>query len=787
MTSLDRWFNAKGWSAFPFQRETWEAYLRGESGLIHAPTGMGKSYAIWLALIAESFGGEGSGFPPRRAGGVQGSGNGRVESNGEANGKKLVRHDAAPLRAIWVTPMRALANDLLGTLRAPVDFFRLPWTIEVRTGDTAQSLRKKQKERLPTALITTPESLTLLLSYPDAEEKFRTLRCVIVDEWHELLSTKRGVQTELALARLRKWHPELRTWGLSATLSNLEQAAEVLVPRQCAARLGEHRPQRRLISGQSTKAIEIETILPDEIERFPWSGHLGVRLLPQVIEQLERARTSLVFTNTRSQCEIWFRELLHARPDWAAEIALHHGSLDRDLRGYVEDRLRAGSLRCVVCTSSLDLGVDFTPVEQVIQIGSPKGIARLLQRAGRSGHQPGAVSRVVCVPTHAFELVEYAAAREAALHRRIEAREPLEKSLDVLVQHLMTIACAGGFVEQVLFDEVRTTYAYRDLTATEWQWALDFVTHGGYALRAYPQYSRLIKSGGRYVPANPLIERLHRMAIGTITSDHMMQVRFLRGTVLGTIEESFISRLRAGDRFVFAGRTLEFVRTKDMTAYVRKSKQSSGVVPRWDGGRFPLSTQMPTQFAANLLRPGPVSMTIPRCAASSRCSNCNSHGRGCRSRTSCSSNAPRFAKGIKSLCIPSKGEASTKGWRHCSRTAFRESCLARSPSRRTTTGLSCCRTSHSTSMSRVGGNCFRPTICSTIYFHASTQRSSHAGSSAISHASRGSCCRAIRARRKAPANCKRPAVSFTTCFGSTIRRTCFWTKRGVKSWSDSWN
>jgi ATP-dependent helicase Lhr and Lhr-like helicase len=594
ISPLDAWFAHRRWAPFAYQREAWAAYQRGESGLVHAPTGMGKSYSVWLGLIAEWFAEEGSGFRVQgsepdaveRLDDAVGSGGTLVKTKRRGNKSAvaaLARRRSAPLRAIWVTPMRALANDLLTTLRGPVEFFGLPWSVEARTGDTSQTIRQRQRERLPTALVTTPESLTLLLSYPEAEEQFRTLRCVVIDEWHELLSTKRGVQTELALARLRRWNPTVCTWGLSATLSNVEQAAEVL--------MGSVGQSSRIVAGNSIKQIEIETILPDEIERFPWSGHLGVRLLPQVIERIERARTSLVFTNTRSQCEIWFRELLHARPDWAAEIAVHHGSLDRDLRAYVEDRLRAGTLRCVVCTSSLDLGVDFTPVEQVIQIGSPKGIARLLQRAGRSGHQPGAVSKVVCVPTHAFELVEYAAAREAAAHRRLEPREPLAKPLDVLTQHLVTAACAGGFVERELFDEVRTTHAYRDLTKVEWDWAMDFVTRGG-ALHAYPQFSRITKVGEQYLPTSRAIERLHRMSIGTIASDHMMQVKLMRGTALGTIEESFIARLRPGDRFVFAGRTLEFVRTKEMTAYVRKSKKPTGVVPRWDGGRFPLSTQM---------------------------------------------------------------------------------------------------------------------------------------------------------------------------------------------------
>lgn len=594
---IEGWFAEQGWRPFAFQREAWEAYAAGRSGLVHAPTGMGKTYAVWMGLVAEWLG--------------QQSSDGAERKPGRGKNRTQRRMESAPCRAVWLTPMRALANDLVKSLEAPIEAFSLPWSLEMRTGDTSSSVRAKQKERLPTALVTTPESLTLLLTYADAREKFAGLQCVVVDEWHELLGTKRGVQTELALARLRAWRPEMRVWGLSATLANLEQAAEVLLGiaptaatkgrkgRGSNSRSKTTQPVEKqgltapvLIAGEDAKSIEIETVLPESIERFPWSGHLGVRLLPKVIEALERARTTLVFTNTRSQCEIWFRELLKARPDWAAEIAVHHGSLDRKLRSYVESRLREGTIRCVVCTSSLDLGVDFSPVDQVIQIGSPKGIARLLQRAGRSGHQPGATSRVVCVPTHALELVEFAAARTAAAGRKLEGREPIHCPLDVLTQHLVSMALAGGFVEEELLAEVRTTHAFRNLTREQWQWALDFVIRGGQSLQAYPQYLRVRPEGGRFVPANAAVPRQHRLAIGTIAGDNAMQVKFLSGKTLGTIEESFIARLRPRDRFVFAGRTLEFVRTKEMTAYVRKTDKLSGVVPRWDGGRFPLSTQM---------------------------------------------------------------------------------------------------------------------------------------------------------------------------------------------------
>lgn len=560
---IEGWFKSRSWTPSDYQRHTWRAYAAGRSGVVQAPTGTGKSYSIWMAVVDEWL---------------------REHPDPAAWPAK-----PEPLRVLWITPMRALANDLVVSLRAPLAEMALPWTVELRTGDSSAADRRRQRDRLPTALVTTPESLSLLLSYPDAAARLRSLRCVVVDEWHELLGTKRGVQTELGLARLRSWNPHLRTWGLSATLGNVEQSADVLLGN-LASTAG--RPHVEIISGASEKRIEIRTILPHDIERFPWAGHLGVRLLPQVVEALEQASTTLLFTNTRSQAEIWFRALLAAKPKWAAELAVHHGSIDRNLRSYVERRLREGTIRCVVCTSSLDLGVDFSPVDQVIQVGSPKGIARLLQRAGRSGHQPGAVSRILCVPTHAFELVEYAAARTAALSREIEDRTPIELPIDLLAQHMITMSLGGGFVERDLLREVRSTYSFRNLSDAQWQWALDFVVRGGQSLRAYPQYSRIMPIAGHFEPVSSQIARLHRMSIGTITSDASFLVKYTTGKTLGTIEESFIARLRPGDCFAFAGKTLEFVRSRDLTAYVRKSRKSSGIVPRWDGGRFPLSSQM---------------------------------------------------------------------------------------------------------------------------------------------------------------------------------------------------
>jgi ATP-dependent Lhr-like helicase len=568
-------FDARGWRPFDFQLRTWEAYLAGRSGLINAPTGVGKTWAAWMGPVIEAV------------------------LEGDA-GKGLTRQGrssptGAQIRVLWITPLRALAADTTASLAQPAAELGLPWTVEMRTGDTAQSVRRRQKERLPTALVTTPESLTLLLSYPDSKDKFASLRCVVIDEWHELIGSKRGVQTELALARLRSIVPGIRTWGVSATLGNLEQARDVLLGNATVEVRSTNEPPRgeaALIRGQMVKDLAIETIVPKDIERFPWAGHLGTRSVKEVIDAVREANSTLLFTNTRSQAELWFRRLVTEAPDLLGQVAIHHGSLDRGLRGRVEAMLDEGKLKCVVCTSSLDLGVDFAPVDQVLQVGSPKGIARLVQRAGRSGHRPGAKSRVLCVPAHAFELIEFAAARDAANEGRIESRPPIERSLDVLVQHLATMACAGGFVESEMRAEIMRTNAYAKLGDREWNWAMDFVRQGGPALTAYPHFSRITFRDGRWIVPDDRMARLHRMTIGTITGETSVSVKYQSGKTLGHIEESFVARLPIGARFVFAGKILELIRVRDMTAYVQRTTKKSGLVPRWDGGRFSLSTQL---------------------------------------------------------------------------------------------------------------------------------------------------------------------------------------------------
>ncbi len=546
-------FEKRGWNIFAFQQQAWDAYLNGESGLIHSPTGTGKTLAAWLGPLMED---------------LQ---DGAVSSS------------STPLQVLWITPLRALAADTEASLQEVVDDLGLAWTVERRTGDTSAAQRARQKKKLPSALVTTPESLSLLLSYKDIATRLRDVKCVVVDEWHELLGSKRGVQLELCLASLRAINPTLRTWGLSATIGNVDEALHVLLGNP---------DKGTLIKAEQDKQIHVRSLVPDSVENFPWGGHLGIRLLPEVIKVIEQANSTLLFANTRSQAELWYESILKARPDWLETLAIHHGSLNREIRDRVEDGLRDGSVRCTVCTSSLDLGVDFSPVDQVIQVGSPKGVARLLQRAGRCGHRPGIDSAIICVPTHAFELVEIAAARQAKQQGRIEQRKPLRKCLDVLAQHCVTLALGSGFVPAELRSEIETCYAFADITDAEWQWVMDFITRGGDALQHYPQYQKVVCNDGVYRVEDNRIARQHRMSIGTITSDSAMQVRYMKGGRIGTIEESFIAKLNPGDAFLFNGKVLSLVQVKDMTAYVKQAKTKTRIVPRWQGGRMPLTNEL---------------------------------------------------------------------------------------------------------------------------------------------------------------------------------------------------
>ncbi|MGJ0509127.1 MAG: DEAD/DEAH box helicase [Methylocystis sp.] len=510
-SAVARLFESKGWRPFDFQREVWARMAAGESGLLHATTGAGKTLAVALGAW------------------------------------QALREPPTGLTVLWVTPMRALAADTTRALSEALDALHVldatapRWTLGLRTGDTSSSQRAAQSRKPPTLLVTTPESLSLLLSRENARDYFAELRCVVVDEWHELLGNKRGVQTQLALARLRRFRPGLTTWGMSATLGDLDAAKRALLGPQGAGALIEARLKKKLV---------IDTLIPQAPERFPWAGHLGLKMAPQVVAEIEAHESTLLFTNTRAQAELWRQHLLRLRPEWAERVGIHHGSLAQEERDAVERALKAGALKAVVCTSSLDLGVDFLPVERVLQIGSPKGVARLLQRAGRSGHAPGRVSRVTLVPSHSLELVESAAAQAAIRKGRIESRSSPVAPLDVLAQHLVTVGLGGGFRPEELLAEVRETVAYETLSDENWRWCLDFVRQGGPTLRAYPDYRRAAPGpDGVWRVTDKRLALRHRLNIGAIVADASVLVQYgpaPRGQKLGTVEETF-ARAAQGD------------------------------------------------------------------------------------------------------------------------------------------------------------------------------------------------------------------------------------------------
>ena len=537
------WFAGQDWRPLDFQEETWAAYLNGESGLVQVPTGAGKTYAAVLGPVAE-----------------------------------MLEAPSTGLKLLYLTPLRAVARDIEAAIRRALQDLAPRLRVESRTGDTKATTKRKQLSDAPDILITTPESLSVLLSYKGSSAFFSSLQGVVLDEWHELLGSKRGTQTELGLTRLRGLRPELRTWALSATLANPEEAA--------ATAVGTRRPYR-IVRADLPRETRLTSVLPENIGTFPWAGHLGSQMVGPLLDVLNLGRSTLVFTNTRRGAERWYQLLADALPN-VGGIALHHGSVERSARERVEAGLKSGAVRLVVATSSLDLGVDFQPVEQVVQVGSPKSVARLLQRAGRSAHTPGGVSEVWFVPTNALELLEVNALREALNDHVVEPRRPLAKPYDVLAQHLVTLACGDGFTDEVLI-EVRGSVAYRNLSDEEFGEILNFVQHGGRSLRAYPDFHKIVCENGRYKIATQKLARRHRMTIGTITSDSSVFLKFTNRQKVGSVNEQFVSRLKPGDVFLFGGHKLEFVSMQDMTALVRKSKKPTTVTASFTGEALPLS------------------------------------------------------------------------------------------------------------------------------------------------------------------------------------------------------
>lgn len=557
-----QWFQQQGWTPFPFQLDAWQAALEGKDGLVNAPTGSGKTYSLFMPILLE----------------------------GLRQGPEAAKH----LQAIWITPLRALAKDIQQAGQHAAEALGLDWQIAIRSGDTKSSERQRQKNKPPQVLITTPESLHLLLASKRYEKYFQYLHTIVIDEWHELMGSKRGVQVELALARLKGFLPKLKVWGISATIGNMQEAIEVLLGNSL------QKNNYAIIRANIPKRIEVECIMPDEIDRFPWTGHLGIHLLQKVLPIIQQSRSTLIFTNTRAQCEIWYQNLLAVDPDLAGIFAMHHSSISRELRDWVENALHTEQLKAVVCTSSLDLGVDFRPVETIVQIGSPKGIARFMQRAGRSGHQPGALSKIYFVPTHSLELLEGAALRTAVREGTVESRLPYIRSFDVLIQFLVTLAVSDGFRPNELLQEVLGTYSFRSITQDEWAWCLDFITTGGHSLEAYDEYRKVVVEEGLYKVVSRRIAMRHRLSMGTIASDSSMTISYVNGKRLGTIEEWFIAQLKPGDVFWFAGRSLELVRIKEMNVQVRRSQQRKGKVPSWLGGRMSFSSNMSEMLRAKM-------------------------------------------------------------------------------------------------------------------------------------------------------------------------------------------
>ncbi|WP_420402203.1 ligase-associated DNA damage response DEXH box helicase [Flagellimonas sp.] len=554
------WFHQQGWKPFAFQKQSWEAFLNGKHGLLNAPTGSGKTYALWFPIVLDYI---------------------------RKNPDYKTKHNKG-LKAIWITPLRALSQEIKQSAERITQDLGAQMTVGIRTGDTSTAERARQKKSMPDLLITTPESLQLLLSAKGYDKVFKNCAAVVVDEWHELLGSKRGVQMELGLSRLKTICTDLRIWGISATIGNLEQAREVLL-----GPTSEALSNSVLIKANLNKKITVKSIIPKKMETFPWRGHLGLHLLEEVVPIINKSKTTLLFTNTRGQCEIWFQKILEKHPEYAGEIAMHHGSINKDTRLWVEQAIRNESLKAVVCTSSLDLGVDFAPVETVIQIGGPKGVARFLQRAGRSGHRPGKESVIYFLPTHAIELIEASAMQKAVLNAAVEDRIPYLNSYDVLIQYLTTLAVSDGFYPDEIYREVKQTFCYQTLTEEIWQWLLNFLVLGSQSLKSYDEYKKVeVDTDGRFKVNSLAIARRHRFQIGTIVGDASLSVRYQKGGYIGTIEESFISKMTSGDVFTFAGRNLEFIRIKGMTAQVRNSSKRSNKIPSWMGGRLSFSAKM---------------------------------------------------------------------------------------------------------------------------------------------------------------------------------------------------
>jgi ATP-dependent Lhr-like helicase len=551
-----RWFEGRGWTPRRHQLALIDLAARGKNALLIAPTGGGKTLAGFLPSLIEL-------SERRRAG----------KDLAYAKGK-------GELHTLYISPLKALANDIRRNLETPIAEMQLPVRAESRTGDTPQSRRLRQRERPPDLLLTTPESLALLLSYPDAEKFFASLRAVVVDELHSFATSKRGHHLALCLARLATLAPQMRFVGLSATVANPPELADYL----------------RLRDGEKVEIVLGEPGAPPRVtivdahERLPWGGHMGQHAVPEVYNIIRQHKTSIVFVNTRAQAELTFDRLWRINEDNLA-IGLHHGSLAIEQRRKVEAAMAAGKLRAVVATSSLDLGIDWGDVDLVIQVGAPKGVSRLMQRIGRANHRLDEPSRAMIAPANRFEVLESLAALEAIEASELDGDPPRPACLDVLAQHIVGTACAQPIDRQAFFQEVRRAQPYRDLRREDYDDTFDFVATGGYALAAYERWHRLKQlPDGRWMLASPMVARQFRMNVGTIVELPLLKVKLRRGPMLGEVEEAFIQGLVPGDTFVFAGRLLRFEGVKELVAQCSLATSGDPKVPAYGGGRLPLST-----------------------------------------------------------------------------------------------------------------------------------------------------------------------------------------------------
>jgi ATP-dependent Lhr-like helicase len=564
-----QWFESRGWHPRAHQRRLLELALEGRSALLIAPTGGGKTLAGFLPSLVE------------------------LECDVQVR-KQRARH----MHTLYVSPLKALAVDVARNLEQPIEEMALGINVETRTGDTPQSRRQRQLRNPPDILMTTPEQLALLIANPHAEAMFSRLRSIVLDELHALAPSKRGALLSLGLARLMRLAPSARCIGLSATVADPDALRAFLVPQAGDGTAG----MSEIVHGEAGVIPDVQVLKSDE--RLPWSGHSARYAMQDIYQAISEHALSLVFVNTRSQAEMIFQELWRIN-EQSLPIALHHGSLDVGQRRKVEAAMADGRLKAVVCTSTLDLGIDWGDVDLVINVGAPKGASRLLQRIGRANHRLNEPSQALLVPANRFEVLECRAAQEAARGNEQDSQPPTVMKLDVLAQHILGMACAGPFDAGALYDEICSAYAYRTLDRETFDKVLDFVATGGYALRTYERYAKLrLTTDGLHRIAHPRVAQQYRMNVGTIVEAPMLKVRLVKkrtgrsaplgrgGRYLGEIEEGFIDQLVAGDTFIFAGHILRFESIVETEAYVTRANASEPRIPAYQGGKFPLSTYL---------------------------------------------------------------------------------------------------------------------------------------------------------------------------------------------------